>query len=218
MLLAGTPLQGFPEPFPSASHRAMLGGERCAALVRAANHKGRPSLAGPPLFQNNPPDCFSIHPLRSALRMGFRSLRAATRGYSPLDSREPFSKRLKRKLLNIDMKTTFSFTTEPASAGSHERGFCPRGQAGERSCPRNPIGCKNRLSLNAGLCLQARVYNAKRTRSASLLSYPTLRRPPQAGSHEHRALPKSASRQVKTNTTRTLSSFSTLGDRVSGLP
>ena len=30
-------------------------------------YQGTPSLAGRSLFQNSPPDCFEIHPLRSAL-------------------------------------------------------------------------------------------------------------------------------------------------------
>ena len=60
-----------PTPFPCSSRLASLGGEMCAALVRAAHHKGRPSLAGPPLFQNSSLSCFSIHPLRSALRKDF---------------------------------------------------------------------------------------------------------------------------------------------------
>jgi len=32
------------------------------SLVHSSN-KGTPSLAGRPLFQNSPPDCFGIHPL-----------------------------------------------------------------------------------------------------------------------------------------------------------
>jgi|GEM_PF-5920518 len=30
-------------------------------------YQGTPSLAGRSLFQNSPPDCFEIHPLRGAL-------------------------------------------------------------------------------------------------------------------------------------------------------
>ena len=56
--------------------------------------EGTPSLAGRPLLKNNPPDCFLIHPLRSARCKGFRILRAATGGYSPPDSRKPFEKGL----------------------------------------------------------------------------------------------------------------------------
>ena len=39
-------------------------------IMVCALKKGQPSLAGLPLFQNSPPDCFEIHPLRSALRKG----------------------------------------------------------------------------------------------------------------------------------------------------
>ena len=63
----GDPRRGSPR-FSSADEKIL----RCAALVRAANQKGTPSLAGRPLFQNSSPSCFSIHPLRSALRMVFR--------------------------------------------------------------------------------------------------------------------------------------------------
>ena len=72
---------------------------RCAALVRAATRKGTPSLSGRPLFQNNSLNCFSIHPLRSALRMEIsrsaeRDQRLLASGLSPT-----FCKRLERKLL-----------------------------------------------------------------------------------------------------------------------
>ncbi len=40
--------------------RRIEGREFCAF------QRGTPSLAGRPLFQNSPPDCFEIHPLRSA--------------------------------------------------------------------------------------------------------------------------------------------------------
>ena len=53
-----------------------------ALLSERANPKGTPSLAGRPLFKN--------HPLRSAFVWEFRALRGAARGFSPLDSREPF--------------------------------------------------------------------------------------------------------------------------------
>ena len=40
--------------------------KRVAQTVPAFPFKGTPSLARPPLSQNNSPDCFAIHPLRSA--------------------------------------------------------------------------------------------------------------------------------------------------------
>ena len=52
--------------------------------------RGSPLLQGMPLLENSPPDCFwkfgeadfPIHPMRSALRWGFRALRSATIGAS----------------------------------------------------------------------------------------------------------------------------------------
>ena len=59
--------------------RCSLAGE----LVRATN-KGRPSLAGPPLFQSRPPDAFEIQPLSERPAVGeFRRLRTATRRAPP---------------------------------------------------------------------------------------------------------------------------------------
>ena len=59
---------------------------RCSlagGLVRTTN-KGRPSLAGPPLFQSRPPDAFEIQPLSERPLVGeFRRLRTATRGAPP---------------------------------------------------------------------------------------------------------------------------------------
>ena len=60
---------------------------------------------------------FLIHPLRSARCKGFRSLRAATRGFTPRPDK-PFRKRLDRKLLIFWLNTNspkFTSLRFPAS-------------------------------------------------------------------------------------------------------
>ena len=124
--------------------------------------RGSPLLQGMPLLENSPPDCFwkfgeadfPIHPMRSALRWGFRRLRTATIGASrpPRPPRQSsralqphfFDKRLsfvrernkqgscRRQLLGNSAKPTFHAPLEHAlflnSRYSFERTitFAPR--------------------------------------------------------------------------------------------
>ena len=74
--------------------RRLEGKEFCAF------QRGTPSLAGRPLFQNSPPDCFEIHPCGAHDVGGFRSLRRATR--APPSTRKPFlGKGLTPNLFNM---------------------------------------------------------------------------------------------------------------------
>ena len=76
-----SPMVFSPCPFPG-----------CDASGKPPRHKkGTPSLAGhsrgaSPFAKTVHRTVFAIHPLRSARSIGFRSLRAATRGYAPLDA------------------------------------------------------------------------------------------------------------------------------------
>ena len=70
--------------------RRLEGKEFCAF------QRGTPSLAGRPLFQNSPPDCFEIHPLRSARCRGI-SLSAESDEGAALDPQALFRKGLDPK-------------------------------------------------------------------------------------------------------------------------
>ena len=66
--------------------RRLEGKEFCAF------QRGTPSLAGRPLFQNSPPDCFEIHPLRSARCRGI-SLSAESDEGAALDPQALFRRK-----------------------------------------------------------------------------------------------------------------------------
>jgi len=84
--------------------------------------RGSPLLQGMPLLENSPPDCFwkfgeadfPIHPMRSALRWGFRRLRTATIGASrpPRPPRQRLARRCIPRFLNsrftIERTITFA--------------------------------------------------------------------------------------------------------------
>ena len=53
--------------------------ERRGGQIQTA-YKGTPSLTRRPLFENSPPDCFQIHPLRGALRLNVWALPHTSRG------------------------------------------------------------------------------------------------------------------------------------------
>ena len=131
-LFAGTPLQSFPAPFPSMGRLASFGGQGAhllselriirgshllqwlqtmpysstdRALLSASFCKGL-RLCPTFVMIDRSLNCFSIHPLRSALRKEFRSLRAATRGRCPLETCKPFEKRLERKFLVFEPRNS----------------------------------------------------------------------------------------------------------------
>ena len=65
-----------------------------------AFQRGTPSLAGRPLFQNSPPDCFEIHPLRSARCRGISLSAESDEGAA--STRKPFlGKGLTPNLFNM---------------------------------------------------------------------------------------------------------------------